>query len=47
MHIAIIKDSFSYDIEHISGLPRQLQWERIHQLSRKRRFDPWVRKIPW
>ena len=47
MHIAVIKDSFSYDIEHISGLPRQLQWERIHQPSRKRRFDPWVRKIPW
>ena len=37
-------------LQHPVGLPRRLSAYRIHlqrRRHRKRRFDPWVGKIPW
>ena len=33
-------------VQCTQGFP-PAQWQRIHLSSRRRGFDPWVRKIPW
>ena len=43
----VSKESISFHLFTLSGLPWWFRWWRIHMQCRRPRFDPWVEKISW